>query len=179
MTIKHPIGSVRMIYFESFYNNRYGSKNPHQFKGMWDCALKTIKKEGLPGVYRGGSLSICSSFLFRSIQLGTFTTLMDNYNPYAQNSGTLGFSSTFLCSYIARCAAIPLYYPVETVRRRVMMTKKENLPEGEGRVRYWARMTFMERSMFKGMASDFTRISSFGGVLVLVLYDRLKFYYST
>merc|ERR1712167_524276 len=126
-----------------------------QFNGILDCLSKTIKKQGVVGLYRGTAVSIAGAFVYRAGQLGLYGTVM-GFNPYQKDKGILGLVSGIVIGTLARTVILPFNYPFDTVRRRLML-ESEKAPADR---------------MYKGGLPEVFR--GFGGVMVIVLYDRVK-----
>merc|ERR1712100_272320 len=125
-----------------------------QFNGIMDCLTKTVKQQGFTGLYRGTAVSIAGAFVYRAGQLGLYGTTM-GLNPYKDDKGFIGLASAIVIATAARTAVLPFNYPFDTVRRRLMLeSKKEGLA-----------------GLYKGVFPEIFR--GFGGVMVVVVYDRI------
>lgn len=87
---------------------------------MIDVYKKTLASDGIQGLYRGFVSSAFGIFLYRGAYFGLFDTLKpilcgDNANLMA--SFALGYAVTVVSGILS--------YPVDTVRRRMMMTSGE------------------------------------------------------
>merc|ERR1711871_1689120 len=63
-----------------------------KFDGIIDCLSKTIKEQGVVGLYRGTAVSIAGAFVYRAGQLGLYGTVM-GFNPYQKDKGIVGLMS--------------------------------------------------------------------------------------
>jgi solute carrier family 25 (adenine nucleotide translocator) protein 4/5/6/31 len=148
-----------------------------QFNGILDCLSKTIKQQGVVGLYRGTAVSIAGAFVYRAGQLGLYGTVM-GFNPYKKDKGIKGLVSAILIGTTARTVILPLNYPFDTVRRRMML--ESDLPKDQRQYKSGvdcARKVLAAEGMagmYKGAFPEIFR--GFGGVMVIVLYDRLKNY---
>lgn len=148
-----------------------------QFSGIADCLTKTVKQQGFLGLYRGTAVSIAGAFVYRAGQLGLYGTVM-GFNPYKKDTGVKGFVSAILIGTVARTVILPLNYPFDTVRRRMML--ESDLPKETRQYKSGvdcAKKVFAAEGMggmYKGAFPEIFR--GFGGVMVIVLYDRLKNY---
>jgi solute carrier family 25 (adenine nucleotide translocator) protein 4/5/6/31 len=149
-----------------------------QFNGILDCLTKTVKQQGFLGLYRGTAVSIAGAFVYRAGQLGLYGTVM-GFNPYKKDTGIMGFVSAVVIGTVARTVILPFNYPFDTVRRRMML--ESELPAAERQYKSGidcARKVFAAEGfagMYKGAFPEIFR--GFGGVMVIVLYDRLKNYF--
>jgi len=146
-----------------------------QFNGIMDCLTKTVKQQGITGLYRGTAVSIAGAFVYRAGQLGLYGTVM-GFNPYKKDTGIKGFVSAVVIGTAARTVILPFNYPFDTVRRRMML--ESDVPK-EKRIYKsgidCARQVFAKeglKGLYKGAFPEIFR--GFGGVMVIVLYDRIK-----
>merc|ERR1712119_268956 len=98
-------------------NDAKGKGGERQFNGLIDVYVKTLKSDGIQGLYRGFTISAVGIFIYRGMYFGLYDTLKpivlgDNAN--------LGLS--FLLGWIVTVTAGLMSYPIDTVRRRMMMT---------------------------------------------------------
>jgi len=150
-----------------------------QFNGILDCLTKTVSQQGITGLYRGTAVSISGAFVYRAGQLGLYGTVM-GFNPYKEDKGLLGFFSAVVIATLARTVVLPFNYPFDTVRRRLML--ESDLPKEQRQYKSGidaARKILANEGMggmYKGAVSEIFR--GFGGVMVVVLYDRVKNYFN-
>jgi solute carrier family 25 (adenine nucleotide translocator) protein 4/5/6/31 len=149
-----------------------------QFAGIADCLKQTVQKQGFKGLYRGTAVSIAGAFVYRAGQLGLYGTIM-GFNPYTNDKGAKGLISAILSATAARTAVLPFNYPFDTVRRRLMLEAEKPAAERMYRNgRHAAAEVFKAEGMagmYKGALPEIFR--GFGGVMVIVLYDRIKNYF--
>jgi len=143
-----------------------------QYNGMLDCMKKTIKSDGIVGLYRGFNVSVQGIIIYRACYFGFYDTAKGAL-PDPKNT------SLFVSWMIAQTVTVGsgiLSYPWDTVRRRMMM--QSGLPPAERRYRStmdcWRKVMSEEGAgaFFKGSLSNVIRGT--GGALVLVFYDELK-----
>lgn len=148
-----------------------------QFNGIVDCLSQTVKKQGLTGLYRGTAVSIAGAFVYRAGQLGLYGTVM-GLNPYAGDKGLVGFASAVVIATAARTVVLPFNYPFDTVRRRLMLESEKPKTERIYKNGVDCAIKVMKKEgfagLYKGMFPEIFR--GFGGVMVVVLYDRVKNY---
>ena len=148
-----------------------------QYSGIMDCLGKTVKAQGITGLYRGTAVSVAGAFVYRAGQLGLFGTVM-GFNPYKDDTGIKGFISAVIIGTAARTVVLPFNYPFDTVRRRLMLESEK--PQAERTYKSGVDCFFKVLKaegmggMYKGLFSEIFR--GFGGVMVIVLYDRIKNY---
>jgi hypothetical protein len=62
------------IVSQKFYNNLHFHRK-RQFNGIIDCYVKTIKADGVRGLYRGFVVSCVCIFIYRGLYFGLFDSL--------------------------------------------------------------------------------------------------------
>merc|ERR1719421_2851034 len=148
-----------------------------QFNGIMDCIMKTMKSQGIVGLYRGWAVTCAGAFVYRGGQLGLFSQIMA-MNPYKDDKGPFGLFVTFCAATAGRTAVMPFNYPFDTVRRRLML-ESEKPPDARlysGGIDCFFKVLKAEglAGMYKGMVPELFR--GVGGSLVLVAYNRIKTY---
>ena len=91
-----------------------------QFNGLIDLYKKTLASDGIPGLYRGFVISCVGIFIYRGMYFGMYDTL----KPMILKPDS-GFLSNFALGYVVTVTAGLLSYPIDTIRRRMMMTSGE------------------------------------------------------
>jgi len=142
-------------------NDAKGKGGERQFNGLIDVYVKTLKSDGIQGLYRGFTISCVGIFIYRGMYFG----LYDSLKPIL-----LGEDASVLLSFLlgwgVTITAGLMSYPIDTIRRRMMMTS------GSG-VKYKGSMDcgmqilknegFM--SMMKGAGANVLRGVAGAGVL--------------
>merc|ERR1719435_652005 len=86
-------------------NDAKGKGGERQFNGLIDVYTKTLKTDGIQGLYRGFAISCFGIFIYRGMYFG----LYDSLKPFL-----LGWGVTITAGLMS--------YPIDTIRRRMMMT---------------------------------------------------------
>jgi len=98
-------------------NDAKGKDGKRQFNGLIDVYKKTLASDGLSGLYRGFAISCVGIFIYRGLYFGLYDTLKPMF---------LGPDASFLISFLLGWAVTVVSglasYPIDTVRRRMMMT---------------------------------------------------------
>ncbi|KAJ1352350.1 hypothetical protein KIN20_008673 [Parelaphostrongylus tenuis] len=93
-------------------------KKDREFIGMFDCTRKIMRQDGLLGMYKGLLPSIHYIVIYRAAYYGLF----DSAKPFISKDGdTLGFWRAFTAAQVVTFIAAMLSYPLDTIRRRLMM----------------------------------------------------------
>ncbi|EKG02897.1 ADP,ATP carrier protein 1, mitochondrial precursor, putative,ADP/ATP translocase 1, putative [Trypanosoma cruzi] len=86
-----------------------------QFNGLVDCYVKTWKSDGIVGLYRGFMVSCVGIVVYRGFYFGLYDTLQPMLPVDT-------FVVNFILGWAVTIVAGLLSYPLDTVRRRMMMT---------------------------------------------------------
>ena len=100
-------------------NKKTGGKK--QFNGLIDVYRKTWKADGIQGLYRGFVISCVGIVIYRGLYFGLFDTV----TPFMPQGLKDNFTFNFLVGWLVTVTAGLCSYPVDTVRRRMMMTSGE------------------------------------------------------
>lgn len=143
-----------------------------QYTGLVDCIKKTVKSDGIIGLYRGFNVSVQGIIIYRAAYFGCYDTARGSL-PDPKNSP---FIVNFAIAQVVTICSGILSYPFDTVRRRMMMQSgraKEDIMY-KNTLDCWVKIGKQEgsKAFFKGALSNVFRGT--GGALVLVFYDELK-----
>ncbi|PSN44958.1 ADP/ATP translocase 1 [Blattella germanica] len=143
-----------------------------QYHGMVDCIAKTFKTDGLYGLYRGFNVSVQGIILYRACYFGLFDTSKDLL-PDPKNTPII---IAFLIAQTVTILSGLASYPLDTVRRRMMMQsnrKKEDMLY-KNTWDCYAKIYKNEgaKAFYKGAFSNVLRGT--GAALVLVFYDKIQ-----
>merc|ERR1712015_312050 len=149
-------------------NDAKGKGGERQFNGLVDVYVKTLKTDGIQGLYRGFTISAVGIFIYRGMYFG----LYDSLKPIL-----LGDSANVLLSFLLGWGVTVLSglmsYPIDTIRRRMMMTSgaavkyKNSLDCG---MQVLKNEGFM--SLMKGAGANILR--GVAGAGVLAGFDKFK-----
>jgi len=146
-----------------------GGTGERQFNGLIDVYKKTLATDGIAGLYRGFMVSCVGIIVYRGLYFGMFDTIVPSLPKNLQSSLT----TKFLIGWAITIVAGLVSYPLDTVRRRMMMTSGEA-------VKYRSSMHCMTSivakegvsSLFKGAGANILR--AIAGAGVLAGYDQLQ-----
>lgn len=88
-----------------------------QFNGLVDVYRKTLKSDGFVGLYRGFVISCVGIVVYRGFYFGLYDTLKPML--LGDDSGLL---LSFALGWVVTVSSGLLSYPIDTIRRRMMMT---------------------------------------------------------
>jgi solute carrier family 25 (adenine nucleotide translocator) protein 4/5/6/31 len=90
-----------------------------QYSGMVDVYKQTLATDGVAGLYRGFVISCVGIFIYRGFYFGLYDTIKPLLGENA------GFAKSFALGYAVTVSAGLMSYPIDTVRRLMMMTSGE------------------------------------------------------
>ncbi|GMS98072.1 hypothetical protein PENTCL1PPCAC_20247, partial [Pristionchus entomophagus] len=150
-----------------------GKAESREFKGLSDCLVKTVKSDGLIGLYRGFLVSVQGIIIYRAAYFGMFDTA-----KYVMTSDgkKLNFFAAWAIAQVVTIGSGVLSYPWDTVRRRMMMQsgRKDVLYKNTWDCAVKIVKNEGSKAMFKGSLSNVFRGT--GGALVLAIYDEIQKY---
>ncbi|CAG8433088.1 10717_t:CDS:2 [Diversispora eburnea] len=134
-----------------------------QFNGLLDVYRKTYKSDGIIGLYRG-------IIIYRGLYFGMFDSLKPLVltGPLKDN-----FLASFLLGWSVTIGAGLASYPIDTIRRRMMMTSGEAVKYNSS-WHAFSQIVAKEgpMSLFKGAGANILR--AVAGAGVLAGYDKLQ-----
>jgi len=92
-----------------------------QFNGMIDVYRKIYTSDGIAGLYRGFVISAVGIFVYRGFYFGLF----DSTKVLMPAAIKDNFFAKFLLGWLVTTSAGLASYPIDTIRRRMMMTSGE------------------------------------------------------
>ncbi|KAL0371126.1 UNVERIFIED_CONTAM: ADP,ATP carrier protein, mitochondrial [Sesamum angustifolium] len=141
-----------------------------QFNGLVDVYRKTLKSDGVAGLYRGFNISCVGIIVYRGLYFGMY----DSLKPVVL-TGSLqdSFFASFALGWLITNGAGLASYPIDTVRRRMMMTSGEAV-KYKSSMDAFAQILKNEgaKSLFKGAGANILR--AVAGAGVLAGYDKLQ-----
>jgi len=97
-------------------NDNKGKGGERQYNGLIDVYRKTLASDGIQGIYRGFVISCVGIFIYRGLYFG----LYDSFKPLLGENPA--FIATFLLGWGVTVGSGLASYPIDTIRRRMMMT---------------------------------------------------------
>eukprot|EP00096_Caligus_rogercresseyi_P016397 TRINITY_DN903_c0_g2_i1.p1 TRINITY_DN903_c0_g2~~TRINITY_DN903_c0_g2_i1.p1 ORF type:complete len:302 (+),score=119.07 TRINITY_DN903_c0_g2_i1:76-981(+) len=115
LTFVYSLDYARTRLANDAKSSKKGSER--QFNGLIDVYKKTLKSDGVQGLYRGFTISCVGIFIYRGMYFG----LYDSLKPIL-----LGDDASLLLSFLLGWGVTVtsglMSYPIDTIRRRMMMT---------------------------------------------------------
>jgi len=145
-----------------------GGTSERQFNGLFDVYKKTIASDGVAGLYRGFVISCVGIIVYRGCYFGFYDTLKPMV--LGEDSGLL---LSFCLGYAVTVSAGLCSYPIDTIRRRMMMTSGEAVKySGSMDCAVQVLKTEGITSFFKGAGANVLR--GMAGAGVLAGFDKFK-----
>jgi len=169
--------SLLFVYSLDYARTRLANDNKsakkggsRQFNGLVDVYRKTLATDGVAGLYRGFVISCVGIIVYRGLYFGIYDSVKPVLLTGSMENSFLG---SFLLGWSITIGAGLASYPIDTIRRRMMMTSGEA-------VKYKSSMhAFSEivkkegmPSLFKGAGANILR--AVAGAGVLAGYDWLQ-----
>merc|ERR1712187_39810 len=172
-------GAMSLLFVYSLYyartrlaNDTKSSKKggERQFNGLVDVYKKTLASDGIAGLYRGFCISCVGIVVYRGFYFG----LYDTVSPVLGDNPSFLFS--FCLGYAVTVTAGIMSYPIDTIRRRMMMTSGAAV-KYNGSLDCTMQILKNEgvTSLFKGAGANILR--GMAGAGVLAGFDKLKKFY--
>jgi len=145
-----------------------GGGSERQFNGLFDVYKKTMATDGVSGLYRGFVISCVGIIVYRGCYFGFYDTL----KPMLLGEDA-GVASSFVLGYAVTVSAGLCSYPIDTVRRRMMMTSGEAV-KYSGSIDCTVQVMKNEGilSFYKGAGANILR--GMAGAGVLAGFDKFK-----
>ena len=169
--------SLLFVYSLDYARTRLANDNKNakaggerQFNGLVDVYKKTLASDGIAGLYRGFGPSVLGIVVYRGLYFGMY----DSIKPVVLVGPLEGnFLASFLLGWGVTTGAGIASYPLDTIRRRMMMTSGEA-------VKYKSSMDAARqiiakegvKSLFKGAGANILR--GVAGAGVLSIYDQMQ-----
>jgi len=149
-------------------NDAKGKGGERQYKGLIDVYAKTLKSDGIQGLYRGFVISCVGIFVYRGMYFG----LYDSLKPILLGPDA-GLFLSFCLGYGVTVTSGLMSYPIDTIRRRMMMTSGTAV-KYKGSVDCAVQILKNEgfMSMMKGAGANILR--GVAGAGVLAGFDSFK-----
>ncbi|PWN41246.1 mitochondrial carrier [Ceraceosorus guamensis] len=142
-----------------------------QFNGLIDVYRKTLASDGIAGLYRGFVPSVVGIVVYRGLYFGMY----DSLKPVVLTGSLQGnFAASFALGWVVTTGSGLASYPLDTIRRRMMMTSGGTGPHYKNMLHAGSEIVKAEgvKSLFKGAGANILR--GIAGAGVLSGYDKLQ-----
>jgi len=168
--------SLFFVYSLDYARTRLANDNKNakkggerQFNGLVDVYKKTLASDGISGLYRGFNISCVGIVVYRGLYFGMF----DSFKVMLPNSVKDNMIVKFFLGWGITVVAGLASYPIDTIRRRMMMTSGEATKYASS-YQAFSQICANEgwKSLFKGAGANILR--GIAGAGVLAGYDQLQ-----
>jgi solute carrier family 25 (adenine nucleotide translocator) protein 4/5/6/31 len=169
--------SLTMVYSLDYARTRLAADNKsskkggeRQFNGLADVYRKTYASDGIAGLYRGFVISCVGIIVYRGLYFGMY----DSLKPVLlQGNMKDSFVGAFFLGWGITIGAGLASYPLDTIRRRMMMTSGEAVKYNSS-LHAFQEIVRKEgfASLFKGAGANILR--AVAGAGVLAGYDQMQ-----
>jgi len=169
--------SLLFVYSLDYARTRLANDNKsakkggsRQFNGLVDVYRQTLKSDGIAGLYRGFVISCVGIIVYRGLYFGVY----DSVKPLLPKQYQNNFLVSFMLGWAITIGAGLASYPLDTIRRRMMMTSGEA-------VKYTSSIQCANQIMAKEGVSSFFKgaganiLRAIAGAGVLAGYDQLQY----
>jgi len=144
-----------------------GAEATRQYNGLFDVYRQTLKTDGIGGLYRGFVISAVGIFVYRGFYFGLYDTVRP---MFPENTGVF---TSFCLGYAVTVSAGLASYPIDTIRRRMMMTSGAAVKyKGSLDAAKHIMMNEGFTSFFKGAGANILR--GMAGAGTLAGFDEFK-----
>lgn len=149
-----------------------GKTEARQFKGIYHFLTTIRQKDGITGIYRGLPASLHGMVVHRGLYFGGFDTIKEMMSEKPKPE--IALWKRWVVAQAVTTSAGLLSYPLDTVRRRMMMQSGLPKPMYNNTLDCWKKIYRTEGvpSFYRGALSNVFR--STGAAAILVLYDEIK-----
>uniref|UniRef100_A0A1I7ZAU0 ADP/ATP translocase n=1 Tax=Steinernema glaseri TaxID=37863 RepID=A0A1I7ZAU0_9BILA len=144
-----------------------------RFNGINNCFGHICRQDGLTGLYRGFSAALQFAIVTRAIFFGIFDSVR---NTMYDDPKQMQFAMSFLLSQACLIVSGITCYPLDTVRRRLMMQAGREVKLYKNTFDCWSQMIRKEglSAFYKGVATNSLRSTS-GALIISVYYEFMKY----
>ncbi|KAA0148196.1 hypothetical protein FNF27_03148 [Cafeteria roenbergensis] len=155
-----------------------------QYKGILDCMRKTVRSEGLAGLYKGLGPTILSGAPYVGLQMTgydtvkNFATQFDALSRVDEKTGKRRpiLVASLLCGALAGVIAQTITYPGDTLRRRMQTNGANGAPRVYKNTMHCLRATVANEGvagLYRGVVTNAVRAIP-GAAIQFMSYEALK-----
>ena len=146
-----------------------------QFKGLNDCLSQIYKKDGIRGLYRGYGPSVAGIVVYRACYFGFYDAGKEIF--FEDHGNNTSIIKKFGLAIFVDISAACIAYPLDTIRRRLMMQSGRDAASIQyttsmGALRHILKNEGGVMALYKGVFAN--NIRAIASAMVLVLYDEAR-----
>lgn len=140
-----------------------------------DCVSKIYKKDGIAGLYRGYGPSVAGIIVYRAGYFGFYDAGKEIF--FSDHGLHTNILAKFGLAMFVDVAAAVIAYPLDTVRRRLMMQSGRAASEVQYRTSLEAFKHILKHeggpmALYHGVFAN--NVRAIASAMVLVIYDELR-----
>ena len=168
--------SLTVAYPLEFAYTRVAADVGHkEFNGFRDCVTKIYKKDGIMGLYRGYGPSVAGIIVYRAGYFGFYDAGKEIFFKDHGNNAPI-LAKFGLAMFVDVSAAI-IAYPLDTIRRRLMMQSGRAAADVQystsmGALKHILKHEGGAMALYKGVFAN--NVRAIASAMVLVLYDEMR-----
>lgn len=169
LCIVYSLDYARTRLANDLKSSKAGGDGGREFTGLFDVYKKTMAADGIAGLYRGFVISFVGIFVYRGFYFGLYDTIIPMF-PQDVNVFV-----RFCVGYAVTVLAGLASYPIDTIRRRMMMTSggsKDMMYKNSLDCASQIMKAEGFKSFFKGAGANILR--GVAGAGVLAGFDSIK-----
>ena len=108
--IAYPIDIIKGRFVSDALNNGPGER---KYKGLLDCAIKSIRNDGIEGLYKGFEINLYPTLMYRTLYFGLFNTGRAYLFPDMKEANA---GSVLIFAYLVTYCSLHAAYPLDQVK---------------------------------------------------------------
>ena len=153
--------------------------------GVFHVMNQIRKEDGISGLYQGLGISVVGAFMYVGLKLGLVEFFDDDtFGINAEMSKTKYYFYVAVLSWLCSCVSGFICYPIETVRRKMMVERyedwkdcmykiwEEGKSDGGGDGNSWRSIYGGYKAFFNGCMANF--VLSITSMMIITLYKIMK-----
>ena len=180
-TVLYPIEFMRTRLALDVGSSSSGACSRMYPRGMRDVFFSIWKIDGFKGMYQGYGIALTGVVLYRALHLGGYDAcktelIYRRRQTFSGAEADITMIERFSVAQVVSVTAGTICYPIDSVRRRLMMQAGRPIDSRlySNSIHAFRRIFFEEgiRGFYLGIGPNLLR--SFGGALLLVSYDVFR-----
>uniref|UniRef100_A0A915NUH2 ADP/ATP translocase n=2 Tax=Meloidogyne TaxID=189290 RepID=A0A915NUH2_9BILA len=166
--------TLLVVYPLDLARTRLAVERVDSVRSISQCFSLVSANEGLPGLYRGFCASLVFTVVSRAVFFGIFDSIRLSMDE--QRRRRLSFFTTWSLAQASLIVSSLLCYPLDTVRRHLMMEAGQSKKLYKNQFECWKGILYNEgpRALYKGALTNSLRCTS-GALILAVYYEVLKY----
>ncbi|CAK5087276.1 unnamed protein product [Meloidogyne enterolobii] len=166
--------TLLVVYPLDLARTRLAVERVDSVRNISQCFSLVSANEGLPGLYRGFCASLVFTVVSRAVFFGIFDSIRLSMDE--QRRRRLSFFTTWSLAQASLIVSSLLCYPLDTVRRHLMMEAGQSKKLYKNQFECWKGILYNEgpKALYKGALTNSLRCTS-GALILAVYYEVLKY----